>query len=171
MEIPKELLSKEFLSQFKSEEDVSKFLTTLHSRVLEQMLEGEMDAHLGYENHSALGINTGNSRNGKYSKKIQTEYGESYIEISRDRQGKFEPVDSTQTSASWSFNRETGHIAVCQRYECFRYRRGNERNLWNNPVYIGYIHHNEQSHPSRCRMAESAIGESLFDRVDGRYSL
>ncbi len=92
MEIPKELLSKEFLSQFKSEEDVSKFLTTLHSRVLEQMLEGEMDAHLGYEKHSASGINTGNSRNGKYPKKIQTEYGESSIEIPRDRQGEFEPV-------------------------------------------------------------------------------
>lgn len=73
MEILQELLSKEFLSHFKSEEDVSKFLTTLHSRVLEQMLEGEMDAHLGYEKHSASGINTGNSRNGKYSKKIQTE--------------------------------------------------------------------------------------------------
>lgn len=92
MEIPKELLSKEFLSQFKSEEDVSKFLTTLHSRVLEQMQEGEMDAHLGYEKHSSSGINTGNSRNGKYPKKIQTEYGESSIEIPRDRQGEFEPV-------------------------------------------------------------------------------
>lgn len=44
-----------------------------------------MDAHLGYEKHSASGINTGNSRNGKYPKKIQTEYGKSYIEIPRDR--------------------------------------------------------------------------------------
>lgn len=42
MDIPKELLSKELLSQFKPEEDVSKFLMTLHSRVLEQMLEGEI---------------------------------------------------------------------------------------------------------------------------------
>ena len=54
MEIPKELLSKEFLSEFKSEEDVSKFLTTLHSRVLEQMPEGEMDAHLRYEKTFSL---------------------------------------------------------------------------------------------------------------------
>lgn len=52
MEIPKELLSKELLSQFKSEEDVSKFLTTFHSRVLEQMPEGGKDARLGYEKHS-----------------------------------------------------------------------------------------------------------------------
>ena len=47
-DIPPELLSKEFLKQFKTEEDVSKFLKDLHSQVLEQMLQGEMDAHLGY---------------------------------------------------------------------------------------------------------------------------
>ncbi|HBG53980.1 MAG TPA: IS256 family transposase, partial [Rikenellaceae bacterium] len=46
-EVPPELLSKEFLKQFKTEEDVSKFLKDLHSQVLEQMLQGEMDAHLG----------------------------------------------------------------------------------------------------------------------------
>ena len=34
MDIPKELLNKEFLSRFKTEEDVSRFLTDLHARVL-----------------------------------------------------------------------------------------------------------------------------------------
>lgn len=33
-DIPPELLSKEFLKQFKTEEDVSKFLKVLHSQVL-----------------------------------------------------------------------------------------------------------------------------------------
>lgn len=92
MDIPKALLTKDFLSQFKTEEDVSNFLTDLHARVLEQMLEGEMDAHLGYEKHSSSGINSGNSRNGRYEKKIQTKHGESIIEVPRDRQGEFEPV-------------------------------------------------------------------------------
>jgi putative transposase len=92
MDIPKELLNKEFLSQFKTEEDVSKFLTDLHTRVLEQMLEGEMEAYLGYEKHSPEGNNSGNSRNGKYPKKIQTHYGESVIDVPRDRQGEFEPT-------------------------------------------------------------------------------
>jgi len=32
--------------------DVSKFLKQLHAQVLEKMLEGEMDAHLGYEKNS-----------------------------------------------------------------------------------------------------------------------
>lgn len=92
MDIPKDLLNKDFLSQFKSEEDVSKFLTDLHARVLEQMLEGEMDSHLGYQKHSVEGNNSGNSRNRKYPKKIQTHYGESVIEVPRDREGEFEPV-------------------------------------------------------------------------------
>ncbi len=64
--VPDEVLSKEFLSQFKTEADVSKFLKQLHAQVLEKMLEGEMDAHLGYEKNSVTGNNTGNSRNGSY---------------------------------------------------------------------------------------------------------
>ena len=36
--------------------------------------------------------NTGNSRNGSYSKKIQTEHEESVISISRERNGQFEPI-------------------------------------------------------------------------------
>lgn len=47
MDIPKDLLNKEFLSQFKTEEDVSKFLADLHTCVLVQMLEGEIDSNLG----------------------------------------------------------------------------------------------------------------------------
>jgi putative transposase len=90
--VPAEMLSKEFLSQFKTEQDVSRFLKDLHSQVLEQMLQGEMDAHLGYEKHSIEGNNSGNSRNGSFPKKIQTEHGESVIQIPRDRKSDFEPV-------------------------------------------------------------------------------
>ena len=95
-DIPPELLSKEFLKQFKSEEDVSNFLKDLHSQVLEQMLQGEMDAHLGYEKNDVSGNNTGNSRNGSFPKVIQTEHGESTISIPRDRRGEFEPIGTVQ---------------------------------------------------------------------------
>ena len=90
--VPDEVLSKEFLSQFKTEADVSKFLKQLHAQVLEKMLEGEMDVHLGYEKNSVSGNNSGNSRNGSYPKKIQTEHGEAVIPIPRDRNGQFEPI-------------------------------------------------------------------------------
>ena len=90
--VPKELLSKEFLSQFKTENDVSNFLKELHTQVLEQMLEGELDSHLGYDKHEPSGKNSGNSRNGSYKKKIQTEHGESIFTIPRDRNGEYEPI-------------------------------------------------------------------------------
>jgi transposase-like protein len=90
--VPSGLLSKEFLSQFRTEDDVSSFLTDLHAKVLEGMLEGEMDAHLGYEKHSSDGNNSGNSRNGSFPKKIQTHHGESVIQVPRDRNSDFEPV-------------------------------------------------------------------------------
>ena len=92
MDIPKEFLSKEFLSQFKTGEDVTAFMKELHTRVYEQMLEAEMDNHLGYEKHSNQGDHSGNSRNGSYKKQIQTEMGESVIQVPRDRKSEFEPV-------------------------------------------------------------------------------
>ena len=92
MDIPKEFLSKEFLSQFKTGEDVTAFMKELHTRVYEQMLEAELDNHLGYEKHSNQGDHSGNSRNGSYKKQIQTEMGESVIQVPRDREGDFEPV-------------------------------------------------------------------------------
>ena len=60
---------------------ISKFLKQLHAQVLEKMLEEEMDAHLGYEKNSVSGNNSGNSRNGKYPKKIQTKHGKSVISV------------------------------------------------------------------------------------------
>ncbi len=92
MDIPKDFLSKEFLSQFKTQEDVEAFISELHVKVYEGMLQGEMDSHLGYEKGSKEGINTGNSRNGSYNKKIQGKHGEAIIEVPRDRQSEFEPV-------------------------------------------------------------------------------
>ena len=64
MDIPKDLLSKEFLSLFKTGEDVTAFMKELHTRVYEQMLEAEMENHLGYEKHSNQGDHSDNSRNG-----------------------------------------------------------------------------------------------------------
>ena len=92
MDIPKEFLSKEFLSQFKTGEDVTAFMKELHTRVYEQMLEAELDNHLGYEKHSNQGDHSGNSRNGSYKKQIQTEMGESVIQVPRDRKSEFEPI-------------------------------------------------------------------------------
>ena len=58
----------------------------LFSEALQQMLEGEMSDHLGYERYEAKGRNSGNSRNGSYAKKVRTSTRESTLQVPRDRQ-------------------------------------------------------------------------------------
>lgn len=55
------------------------------------MLEAEMNEHLGYEKHSVLGNNSGNSCNGYGKKTIKSAWGESEICVPRDRNCTFEP--------------------------------------------------------------------------------
>jgi putative transposase len=63
----------------------------LTKAVVERALQGEMTHHLGYEKHSPEGKNTGNSRNGKSSKKIRGKRGQIEIDVPRDRASSFEP--------------------------------------------------------------------------------
>jgi len=71
--------------------DIQSKLKRLFAGTIEQMLEAEMEEHLGYEKHSILGNNTGNSRNGYNHKTIISDYGTSGIAVPRDRNGEFEP--------------------------------------------------------------------------------
>lgn len=79
--------------------DIQAKLKRLFAGTIEQMLEAEMDEHLGYEKNSILGNNTGNSRNGYGKKTISSDYGECEIAVPRDRNGEFEPkvIEKRQT--------------------------------------------------------------------------
>lgn len=52
------------MADCKSTGDIQNKLKRLLSGTIEQMLEAEMEEHLGYEKNSTEGNNTGNSRNG-----------------------------------------------------------------------------------------------------------
>ncbi|AWG26015.1 hypothetical protein FK004_12665 [Flavobacterium kingsejongi] len=85
-------LPKDFAKQFKNKEDFHTFFQDLYKQGIEQLLQGELDAHLGYEKHNIDGYNTGNSRNGSFSKNIKSEtLGNMVLAIPRDRNGEFEP--------------------------------------------------------------------------------
>ncbi len=62
----------------------------LFARTIEEMLEGELSTHLGYEKYAAQGRNSGNSRNGKRASQLQTSAGDQTIEVPRDRNGEFQ---------------------------------------------------------------------------------
>lgn len=59
--------------------------------LVENALEGELTAHLGYSRHDVAGQGSGNSRNGHSHKQVQGDYGKLNIKVPRDREGEFEP--------------------------------------------------------------------------------
>lgn len=72
--------------------DVQSALKELFADTLQEMLEAELDHHLGYAKHDVANKQTNNSRNGKTKKTITSEYGEQEIRVPRDRNGEFEPM-------------------------------------------------------------------------------
>jgi len=98
-----EQFPKGFFKQFKSKENFQEYFNSLFKQGIEEMLEGELDQHLGYSKHAKEGYNTGNSRNGTFPKTVTTEnVGEVVLNIPRDRNGEFEPhiIPKGQTISS-----------------------------------------------------------------------
>ena len=87
-EVQRELATAKSMDDFFGKEGI---FSRLFAHTIEQMLEAEMSEHLGYEAYEAKGRNSGNSRNGRYSKKLRTSEGETKIQVPRDRRGEFEP--------------------------------------------------------------------------------
>lgn len=85
-----DFLKSDFFKQFGSGEELNDFLSQIQKRGIEQLLEGELDAHLGYEKHQSSESN--NYRNGHSSKQIKTSLGETGITVPRDRDATFNPI-------------------------------------------------------------------------------
>lgn len=58
-------------------------------RAVNDLLESELTAFLGYNPYERDGWNTGNSRNVAYYRKVDTQFGQIEIKVPRDRNGEF----------------------------------------------------------------------------------
>lgn len=58
-------------------------------QAVNDLLESELTAFLGYNPYERDGWNTGNSRNGAYYHKVDTQFGQIEIKVPRDRNGEF----------------------------------------------------------------------------------
>jgi len=85
-----EELAADFLKRLKTSEELDSFINSLRKRGIEQLLNAELDEHLGYPKNEHN--ETNNARNGKKSKKLKTDDGELTIEVPRDRNGTFTPI-------------------------------------------------------------------------------
>lgn len=58
-------------------------------QAVNDLLESELTAFLGYNPYERDGWNTGNSRNGAYYRKVDTQFEQIEIKVPRDRNGEF----------------------------------------------------------------------------------
>lgn len=72
-----------------SAEDIQEALKDLLGGTIQEMLENEMNEHLGYEKYEHSP--EPNYRNGKKTKRIRGKYGEMDIDVPQDRDSSFEP--------------------------------------------------------------------------------
>lgn len=75
----------------KTTKDVQEMLKDLFAGTIQEMLEAELEDHLGYERYDNKNKGTSNTRNGYRSKKVKSDFGEVKLSIPRDRNGDFEP--------------------------------------------------------------------------------
>lgn len=79
------------LSKIKKFEDIQDITKSIMWPIVESMLKGEIDYHLGYSKHSKEWYGSWNSRNWSYQKTVHTSQWDMSINIPRDRNGDFEP--------------------------------------------------------------------------------
>ncbi len=90
-------VAKEHIRQIIADSNISSvayvytFLRDGFKDILQELIEAEMDAALGYEKNQKGDTDTANKRNGYSPKKLKSQYGEFQIDVPRDRNGEFEP--------------------------------------------------------------------------------
>ncbi len=92
MAVAKEQI-RQIISQnnINSVSDVYSLLKESFKDILQELMEAELDATLGYEKNQKGGLLTDNKRNGHSPKTLKSQYGEFQLDVPRDRNGEFEP--------------------------------------------------------------------------------
>ena len=90
------------LSGVEGMEDIQQLFRETIAEFMESGLDAEMDEQLGYERYDVQGKETDDSRNGHSKKTLRTSFGDTTIQVPRDRKGEFDPIilRKNQTSIS-----------------------------------------------------------------------
>lgn len=64
-------------------------VATMLKPLMQEIVDAEMTEHLGYEKHDVSGYNSGNNRNGTYTRTLRSSDGPFTLDIPRDRVGNF----------------------------------------------------------------------------------
>ncbi|KWU03338.1 transposase, partial [Lactobacillus crispatus] len=83
--------TKDFAQALFNPDKINDLLRKELQQAVNNLLEAELTAFLGYDPHARNGRNTGNSRNGAYFRKVDTQVGPIAEQVPRDRNGQFHP--------------------------------------------------------------------------------
>ena len=90
-------VAKEQIRQIISENNISSvadvysLLKESLKDILQELMEAELEASLGYGKNQKGNLATINKRNGHSPKTLKSQYGEFQVDVPRDRNGEFEP--------------------------------------------------------------------------------
>jgi len=118
--VPAEILEEYVKSQnFTSTEEVMNAMKEMFRDVIQQVMENELEAELGYEKSERTGSDEvpgdpRNYRNGYSQKTVKTQLGEVDVKVPRDRNGKYEP----QIIGKYSRNADGMEGKILALYSC-----------------------------------------------------
>jgi transposase-like protein len=95
-------LAEELAKDCRTVEDIQEKLKMLFKDTIQQVFEAEIEDHLGYSKHDNAGDHSGNSRNGYSKKTVKTRFGNTELDIPRDRKGEYDPqiIKKYETTAN-----------------------------------------------------------------------
>jgi putative transposase len=96
-------ITSDLIQALVTKQDVTEVFRSHLELAMNHLLETELTAFLDYEKYDRIGVNSGNSRNGGYSRTLHTEYGDLQLNIPRDRNGEFKQ----QTVAPYKRSNDT----------------------------------------------------------------
>jgi len=103
----------EIVEALVKKQDITEVFRTHLETAVNTLLVTELTAFLDYEKYDRIGFNSGNSRNGSYSRTLHTEYGDLNIQIPRDRNGEFKQ----QTVAPYKRSNDTLESTVIHLFQ------------------------------------------------------
>ena len=98
----------EIVDALVKKQDITEVFRSHLEMAINSLLATELTEFLDYEKYDRIGFNSGNSRNGAYSRTLHTEYGDLNIQIPRDRNGEFKQ----QTVAPYKRSNDTLEATV-----------------------------------------------------------
>lgn len=81
--------TKDMVNALFNQDKINDLFRQKLQQAVNDLFESELTAFLGYNPYERDGWNTGNSRNGAYYRKVDTQFGQIEIKVPRDRNGEF----------------------------------------------------------------------------------